>query len=223
MTAVGRHALVGSNPTPGAITSGTPIVCQFLRNLGKARASPIRLRKSGSMLYSNVRAVASRRLLFLAILIIVVGIITGVGWALYNQMQSASNAASQPNILLSNHATLTYPSSSSTSPTYSSTWQIHLNSGKNIQVAIRTDYQVYLSVEYDCSGYNTNIATARCTLVPPVGFNPSGNDSSNSTSFTTVNDSTYFFTISLFQQNPPAANGQSLGPVNVQIVAKQLS
>ncbi len=143
-------------------------MCPFLRNLGKARASPIRLRKSGSMLYSNVRALASRRLLFLAILIIVVAIITGVGWALYNQMQSASNAASQPNILLSNHATLT-------SPTYSSTWQIHLNSGKNIQVAIRTDYQVYLRVEYDCSGYNTNIATARCTLVPPVGFNPSGN------------------------------------------------
>ncbi len=216
MTAVGRHALVGSNPTPGATTWGTPLVCPFLRNLGKARASPIRLRKSGSMLYSNVRVVASRRLLFLAILIIVVAIITGVGWALYNQMQSASNAASQPNILLSNHATLT-------SPTYSSTWQIHLNSGKNIQVAIRTDYQVYLRVEYDCSGYNTNIATARCTLVSPVGFNPSGNDSSNSTSFTTATDSTYFFTISLFQQNLPAANGQSLGPVNVQIVVKQLS
>ena len=220
MTAVGRHALVGSNPTPGAITSGMPMVCPFLRNLSKARASPIRLRKSGSTLYSNVRALASRRLLFLAI--IVVAITTGVGWALYNQMQSASNAASQPNILLSNHATLAYPSSSSTSPTYSSTWQIHLNSGKNIQVAIRTDYQVYLSVEYDCSGYNTNIATAKCTLVSPVRFNPSGNDSSNSTSFTTVNDSTYFFTISLFQQNPPAANGQSLGPVNIQIVVKQL-
>src|SRR5438876_8765729 len=61
------------------------------------------------------------------------------------------------------------------------------------------------------------------TLVPPVGFNPSGNDSSNSTSFTTATDSTYFFTISLFQQNPPAANGQSLGPVNIQIVVKQLS
>src|SRR2546430_6848088 len=72
MTAVGRHALVGSNPTPGAITSGTPIVCPFLRNLGKAGASPIRLRKSGTMLSVNVRALASARLLILAILIIVV-------------------------------------------------------------------------------------------------------------------------------------------------------
>ena len=165
----------------------------------------------------SVRAVVSRRLLFLAILIIVIATITGVGWTLHNQMQSASN------ILLSNHATLTYPSSSSTSPTYSSTWQIHLNSGKSIQVAIRTDYQVYLGVDYDCSGYNTNIATARCILVSSVGFNPSGNDSSNSTSLTTVNDSTYFFTISLFQQSPPPANGQSPGPANVQIVVKQLS
>jgi hypothetical protein len=181
------------------------------------------LKKKRPNALHNVTAVASRRLLFIAILLIVLAIITGVGWALYNQTQSASNAASQPNILLSNHATLTYPSSNSTSPTYSSTWQIHLNPGKNIQVEIRTDYQVYLRVEYDCSGYNTNIATARCTLVSPVGFNPSGNDSSNSTSFTTVNDSTYFFTISLFQQNPPAANGQSIGPANVQIVAKQSS